>query len=209
VERVVDGPDGYQGRSGAPSGAASAEDGALARRACSGDDAAFALLVERHQHGAFNFAYRLLGDYDEAADAAQQGFVQLYLALPELDLSRPLKPWLFRTVRNRCIDVIRQRRTVSLTDHSTGDDPSGALGEQLADPDPLPDELVERGDLQQLLSAAIRRLPDRYREVVALRYTTDLSFGEIADALDIPENTARIHFHRAKALLREALRDLR
>ncbi|MGH2354128.1 MAG: RNA polymerase sigma factor [Geminicoccales bacterium] len=184
-------------------------DEALARRARDGDEAAFACLVERYQGPAFNFAYRLLGNYDDAVDAAQQGFVQLYTALPSLDLDRPLRPWLFRTIRNRCIDMIRQRRTASLSaGRFEADDEAEPLQDQLPDPDPLPEDLVERADLQNLLVAAISRLPTRYREVVALRYTTDLTFAEIAAALGVPENTAKIHFHRAKARLREALRDL-
>jgi RNA polymerase sigma-70 factor (ECF subfamily) len=185
-------------------------DEALARRARGGDHAAFGALVERHQTAAFNFAYRFLGDYDEATDAAQTGFVQLFTSLSGLDLSRPVKPWLFRTIRNRCIDVLRQRRTISLDApaHESEEEEVAAPSDQLADPSPLPDEVAERADVQQLLSAAIRRLPDRYRDVVALRYTTDLTFAELATALEIPENTARIHFHRAKALLRAALKDL-
>jgi RNA polymerase sigma-70 factor (ECF subfamily) len=135
--------------------------------------------------------------------------VQLYLALPTLDLSRPVKPWLFRTIRNRCIDAIRQRRTVPLSARDEEDEAAAPPPDAvLADPDPLPAEVVERADLQQLLTSAIRRLPDRYRDVVALRYTTDMTFGEVADALGMPESTARIHFHRAKALLRRALTDL-
>jgi RNA polymerase sigma-70 factor (ECF subfamily) len=185
-----------------------ASDEALARAAREGEDGAFGALVERFQSAAFNFAFRYLGDYDEAADAAQTGFVQLFLSLPQLDLDRPVKPWLFRTIRNRCIDVIRQRRTVSLQAQRPDGDELPALADQLADADPLPEEVAERGDLQQLLSSAIRRLPDRYREVVALRYTSDMTFAEIAETLGVPENTARIHFHRAKALLWAALRDL-
>jgi RNA polymerase sigma factor (sigma-70 family) len=186
-------------------------DEALARRARGGEDGAFGALVERHQGGVFNVAYRLLGDYDEAADAAQQGFVQLYLSLPQLDLSRPLRPWLYRIVRNRCIDAIRRRRTVSLNAlwGPEAKDEGATPDEGLPDADPLPDELAERADLQHLLGEAIHRLPPRYREVVALRYAGDLSFAEVAEALGIPENTARIHFHRAKALLRAALQDLR
>lgn len=182
----------------------------LARRARAGNHDAFASLVERHQSAAFNFALRYLGDYDEASDAAQSGFVQLFTSLPSLDLSRPIKPWLFRTIRNRCIDSIRRRRTESLeaTSSARDDEDPATAGDRLADADPLPDEIVERADLQQLLSAAIRRLPERYRDVVALRYTTDLTFSEIAGTLDLPEATARIHFYRAKALLREALRAL-
>lgn len=185
------------------------DDDALARRAAEGDEAAFAGLVELYQRAAFNFAYRLLGSYDDAADAAQQGFVQLYLSLPSLDLSRPIRPWLFRAVRNRCIDMLRQRRTVSLsTDDADQAGNTGATADQLADPGPLPEELAERADLQQLLAAAIARLPPRYREVVALRYTTDLTFAELGAALGVPENTAKIHFHRAKSQLRQELRDL-
>lgn len=186
-----------------------ASDQALAHRARAGDQSAFAALVERYQRAAFNFAYRLLGSYDDAAEATQQGFVQLYTSLPDLDLSRPLRPWLFRTLRNRCIDLLRQRRTVSLTAEERDEEGEPtALVEQVADPAPLPAELVERADLQQLLAAAIQRLPPKYRQVVALRYTTDLTFAEIAQVLGEPENTCKIHFHRAKVLLRAALRDL-
>jgi RNA polymerase sigma-70 factor (ECF subfamily) len=192
-------------------GAAPGDDEALARRAREGDEGAFAALVQRYQGPVFNFAYRLLGDYDDAVEAAQQAFVQLYTALPALDLERPLRPWLFRILRNRCIDAIRQRRSASLSagrGREEDDEPGGSLGDTLRDPDPLPEDLLERADLQNLLVAAISRLPPRYREVVALRYTTELTFAEIADALGIPENTAKIHFHRAKARLREALRGL-
>ena len=185
------------------------EDELLARRARDGDEAAFTALVEWYQGSIFNFAYRMLGNVDDAADAAQQGFVQLFTALPALDLSHSIRPWLYRTVRNRCIDLIRQRRTVSLSESSAQDEEGeGTTSRTLADPAPLPAELAERADLQQLLSAAIARLPARYREVVALRYTTDLTFGEVAETLGIPENTAKIHFHRAKALLRDTLRTL-
>lgn len=185
------------------------EDAALAQRASEGDERAFTALVERYQQPAFNFALRLLGSYDDAADAAQQGFVQLYLNLPELDTSRPIRPWLFRAIRNRCIDLIRQRRTVSLSAAVPGEEGEWpAIEDQLADPDPLPEDLVERADLQELLTAAIDRLPTRYREVVSMRYTTDMTFAEMGEVLGLPENTAKIHFHRAKALLRQALKDV-
>ena len=58
-----------------------------------------------------------------------------------------------------------------------------------------------------MLQAAIGALPPRYRAVVALRYSSDLTFGEIGAVLDLPENTVKTHFQRAKALLRTALRD--
>jgi RNA polymerase sigma factor (sigma-70 family) len=74
------------------------------------------------------------------------------------------------------------------------------------DEEPLPEEMAERADLQDLLADAIAQLPPNYAEVVALRYAGDRSFAEIAAILDCDEGTARVRFHRAKTLLRHQLR---
>lgn len=171
-----------------------------------GDVAAFEALVRRHQAPIYNFCLRMLGRPDDAADVAQEAFVQLYSNLERLDEREPLSAWLFRVARNRCIDVIRRRRTVSLGTDTGPDDDAGSTSFDVADADPLPDELVERADLQRVLSAAIADLPPAYAEVVALRYASDRSFAEIAAILDIDEGAARVRFHRAKALLRRTLR---
>src|SRR5690242_14997307 len=75
---------------------------------------AFEALVRRHQGPLYNFCLRMLGQTEDAADVAQETFVQLYSHLGRLDEHEPLTPWLFRVARNRCIDVIRRRRTVPL-----------------------------------------------------------------------------------------------
>ena len=163
---------------------------------------AFEVLVHRHQSPLYNFCLRMLGRTDDAADVAQETFVQLFSHLERLDAREPLAPWLFRVARNRCIDVIRRRRTVPIAQPDLDVD----VEFELADEDPLPDELAERADLQRLLLAAIARLPTAYAEVVALRYAADRSFAEIAAILDCDEGAARVRFHRAKSVLREHLR---
>lgn len=177
----------------------------LARLAAGGDAPAFEELVRRYQRPLVNFAYRMLGDRDAAADAAQQAFVQAYLHLPRARLDLPFRPWLYRIARNQCLDRLRERRATPFSELDDAED--GGPLQSVADPDPLPDDLAERRDLQRLLGAAIQALPERYRAVVALRYTTDLTFAEIATALGIPENTAKTFFQRAKALLRQRLRE--
>jgi RNA polymerase sigma-70 factor, ECF subfamily len=167
---------------------------------------AFEALVRRHQGPLFNFCLRMLSQNEDAADVAQETFVQLYSHLGRLDEREPIAPWLFRVARNRCIDVIRRRRTVPLG--VTDDSGETVLQIEPADDEPLPDELAERADLQRLLSGAIAALPPAYAEVVALRYAGDRSFGEIAEILECDEGTARVRFHRAKALLRRQLRAL-
>jgi RNA polymerase sigma-70 factor, ECF subfamily len=169
-----------------------------------GDPAAFEALVRRHQSALYNFSLRLLGQADDAADVAQETFVQLFSHLGQLNEREPLAPWLFRVARNRCIDVLRRRRTVPLELPDDGQDTAFVLDP--ADDEPLPDEMAERADLQRLLSKAIAQLPPSYAEVVALRYGGERSFAEIAAILDCDEGAARVRFHRAKALLRRQLR---
>jgi RNA polymerase sigma-70 factor (ECF subfamily) len=170
------------------------------------DSGAFEALVRRHQGPVYNFCFRMLGQAEDAADVAQETFVQLYSHLAQLDEREPIAPWLFRVARNRCIDIIRRRRTVplGLPDESG----ENTLQIEPTDDDPLPDELAERADLQRLLASAIAALPPSYSEVVALRYAGDRSFAEIAMILDCDEGAARVRFHRAKALLRRQLRSL-
>jgi RNA polymerase sigma factor (sigma-70 family) len=167
------------------------------------DPAAFEALVRRHQGPIYNFCLRMLDQADDAADVAQETFVQLYSHLGQLNERDSLAPWLFRVARNRCIDIIRRRRTVPLL--AADDSDEANLGMDPADEDPLPEDVAERVDLQRVLSHAIAKLPPTYAEVVALRYAADRSFAEIALILDIDEGAARVRFHRAKALLRRDL----
>jgi RNA polymerase sigma-70 factor (ECF subfamily) len=170
------------------------------------DPGAFEALVRQHQGSLYNFCLRMLGQTEDAADVAQETFVQLYSHLGRLDERVPLAPWLFRVARNRCIDVIRRRRTIPLgMIDETGE---AAIALEPADDEPLPEELAERADLQRLLASAIASLPPAYSEVVALRYAGDRSFAEIAQILDCDEGAARVRFHRAKGLLRRELRAL-
>lgn len=186
-------------------GAASDED--LARRVAAGDRDAFAVLVDRYQRPLYNFALRFVGNPDDADDAAQETLIQVYQALPVSRLDFAFRPWLYRVARNKCIDLLRRKRTLpfSMLD---GDDDSVPLQDSVPDTDPLPDELAERADLQRILHEAIGALPLKYRTVVTLRYVADLTFGEIGESLGLPENTVKTHFQRAKAMLRERLKQL-
>ncbi|HZQ38423.1 MAG TPA: RNA polymerase sigma factor [Dehalococcoidia bacterium] len=167
-----------------------------------GDAEAYEELVRRYSRRIFNFVYRMIGSYADADDVAQDVFVQVYRSLPAARTDLPFKPWLYVIARNKCLDFVKRKRPVLFADVDGPDDEGSSITERVPDPDPLPEELAERADLQRILHEAVLELPERYRQVVAMRYTGDLSFAEIADALNVPENTVKTHFHRAKALLR-------
>jgi RNA polymerase sigma-70 factor, ECF subfamily len=183
-------------------------DEALAQRFLAGDVSAYEELVRRYSRPIFNFVYRMLGRYGDADDLTQDVFVQVYRSLPTARTDLPFKPWVYVIARNKCLDFLKRKRPLLFTDVE-GDDLEGeGVAARVQDTEPLPDELAERADLQRVLHEAIEALPPKYRQVVAMRYASELSFEEIAAALGLPENTVKTHFHRAKALLRISLAEL-
>jgi RNA polymerase sigma-70 factor (ECF subfamily) len=174
----------------------------LVRRFREGDIAAFEALVERYSSPVYNFALRFIGNEPDAADAAQQTFVQLFESPPGSRPDASVRPWLFTVARNKCVDLIRRRipraQVGDPTHESTEVDP--------VDSSPLPEEIYERAEMEQLLQQAIDALPPRNREVVLLRYVGGLTFAEVGEALGMPENTAKTLFQRAKTQLRVFLR---
>ncbi len=185
-------------------------DAVLTRRACAGEQSAFEILVRRYQTPLFNFIYRFVGDYDQACDICQDVFLRLYLSLSRLEVDKPLRSWLFQVAHNRCIDEIRRRQRWALNFSclGQGDDLSDEFRlDQIIDPDPLPEEVLEQHDLQHLLQQAIASLPPKPRAIVMLRYTAQLSFPQIASILDMQAATAKTYFARAKVRLRQALKE--
>ena len=167
-----------------------------------GEQVCFDELVRRYSVPVYTFILRMVGRPQDAEDLTQDVFVQLVRSLPNIRTDQPLRPWIFVVARNKSLDHLKRRRPVPFS-QMAGPDEAGDV--QITDDTPLPDELAERADLQSLLERAIAALPDRYRAVVALRYSSDLTFAEIGEVLHLPENTVKTHFQRAKAMLRTEL----
>lgn len=185
----------------------SSPDASAVRAASRGDKGAFAGLVESHKRAVYGLCLRLLGNGEEARDAAQETFVRAYAALHAFDASQPFAPWLLRIARNFCLDQLRRRlpegRQVSLDAEPGGDDPPRR---EIADPDAVrADEALERSQTRASLELAVASLPPNYREVVHLFHVEHLSYREIASAMDVPIGTVMTWLHRARARLREAL----
>ena len=181
-------------------------DGMLVQKTLAGDEQAFEMLVRRYHVPLFNFICHCLGDYDQACDISQQVFLQLYISMPTLRTGEPLKAWLFQVARNRCLDELRRKRAIHFSELETNsdDDDLSPLA-IMPDTRPLPEEIAERHDLQQILRQAIEGLPPKFSSVVLLRYAGQLSFSEIGQTLSMPEATAKTYFQRARPLLRAAL----
>jgi RNA polymerase sigma-70 factor (ECF subfamily) len=185
--------------------AAAHDDRVYARRAAEGDDRAFAVLVRRYERGLYNLAYRMTRDPEQARDLTQEIFVRVHRSLRKYDPVYPFTSWIYRVGSNLCIDWIRRRRleTVSLdAPSSVGDD---GPTRDLPDPARGPAEELERRQRSALLAEAMGRLPEAHRMILLLRHQRELSYEEIALALDLPLGTVKARIHRAREAFRKIL----
>jgi RNA polymerase sigma factor (sigma-70 family) len=185
-------------------------DGMLIRLILTGEQSAFEALVCRYEKSLFNFICHFLGNYDLACDMLQDVFLKLYVSLPTLYTDKPLKPWLFQVARNRCLDELRRKHPISFSQlEITEEEDDVSPVALLPDPDPLPEEIAEHHELQQVLRRAIDDLPLKFRQVVLLRYIGRFTFVEIGTILNMPQATAKTYFQRARPLLSRALSSFR
>ena len=185
-------------------------DSVLCQHYLAGDQQAFEILVQRYSGPLLTFIRHFLGEYDAACDILQQVLLQLYLSLPKLRTGEPLKAWLYQVARNRCLDELRRKRAIPFSELEKGtEEEEQPLLDTMQDLSPLPEEVVERREVQDTLLKAIRALPPKFRAVVLLRYASQLSYAEIGRLLHMQEATVKTYFQRAKPLLKVGLGSLR
>jgi RNA polymerase sigma factor (sigma-70 family) len=174
----------------------------LIARAVAGDGEAFNELVRRYQGMAYNVAYRILGNAQDAADATQEAFLSAYRAVGRFRRGS-FKSWLMRIVTNACYDCLRRVRRYPATSLDSGEDAD--WHECLADPGESPEAMAERQDLSRQVQRALAALPPRQRVVVVLSDIQGLGYAEIAQILRVPVGTVRSRLSRGRCALRERL----
>lgn len=168
------------------------------KAAVEGDQYAFGQLVEHYQRAVFNLTYRMLGNAQEAEDAAQEAFLRAYANLNRYDPKRSFKTWLLSIASNHCIDRLRKRRLTWLSiDDDEGDVPPPSLVSNEPTPEAAYMDNERSADIQSLMG----QLPPDYRAVVVLRYWYDMSYSEIAESLDTTESAIKSRLFRARQAL--------
>ena len=164
----------------------------------------FEAIVRHYQSRAQSIAVGLVGNRHDALDLSQDAFLRAFRAIRTFDLEQPFFPWFYRILRNVCLSHLKRRkRTVSLHAISRKDDEEVEV--QIPDSTPGPDVLAEASEEQLILYAAIESLPVKDREILHLRHLQDLSYAQIAGALEIPVGTVMSRLFYARRRLRERL----
>ena len=190
-----------------PLGAGDADAG-LVDQIQQGDGAAFEELVRRHQQMVYAVTCRMLGDPDEAQDAAQDAFVRAYRSIGGFRRDAKLSTWLVAITLNVCRNRrrwwARRRRVIAGSLDAMADDPDAPALEP-ADPAPGPASQAQARERQRALTAALQMLDAPSRAVVVLRDVQGFAYEEIARMLGCRLGTVKSRLSRARLQLRALL----
>ncbi len=164
-----------------------------------GDTKAYEVLVQRYQKQLVGVAHQMLGDWEDAREAAQDAFVKAYQALDDFDSRKRFSTWLHRILTNTCIDYRRRRSILPAA--------GGIAPFDLGQKEALnPEENLVANERRRILADAMATLSPRYRAVISLRDLQGLSSREVGEVLGCSEATVRVHLFHARRKLKKALR---
>jgi RNA polymerase sigma-70 factor, ECF subfamily len=164
-----------------------------------GETDAFEILLRRHEKAIFNLVYRMLGDYDEAAEVSQEVFLSAFRAVGQFRGDANFSTWLYRIALNHSITRrkslgTRQQRRVPIES-----------ADPLSDPQPGPPETLERKQIRERVQQALGQLDPQDAQVLLLRDLQDIPYDEVARVLEIPVGTVKSRLHRARQALKARL----
>jgi len=174
-----------------------ARDEDLVRRYLSGDRAAFAALVERHERRVYNLALRMTGREEDARDAAQDAFLTVLRKLSSFRGEAAFTTWLHRVTVNACYDLLRKRQRAPLLERGEDDLPA-------REPPPAPDH-ADASSLSMDVQQALLQVPEDFRTVMILHDVHDLRQEEVAAIVGVPIGTVKSRLHRGRIALARAM----
>jgi RNA polymerase sigma-70 factor (ECF subfamily) len=157
-----------------------------------GDQRAFGKLVQAYQKPVFNLTFRMLGNAQEAEDAAQETFLRAYSSLRQYQPEHKFSTWLFAIANHHCIDRLRKRRVAFV---SIEDNP---VLENLTGESPLPERQALIREQSAEMQRLLQELEPEYRLPLILRYWEDYSYEDIAATMEITVAAVKSRLFRAR-----------
>lgn len=178
----------------------STDDNRIISRCLEGEVGAFEAIVRKYQAGVLSVAWSVLGNREDAKDAAQETFLRAFGNLRSFDYSREIKSWLHAIAYHMCLDRIKKRKTEKRYR-------SGIIAGMLRNPEePKPDCGIEESDIVKPIWMT---LTVKERLALSLALNEGYTAAEIAAVLDCSENCARVHISHAKSKLKKRLMENR
>lgn len=166
----------------------------LIERAKTGDQGAQGRLVQLWYKRIYNFGYKFFMDHDLAMEVSQRTFISMCKGLPSLQEASRFRPWLYKIAVNHCREEVRRRKGnrslpfEAVWNHEAENSPTWESSRQRHD---NPERQFQHRELAEILQQALAQLSDEQREVVIMKEYEGLKFREIAEILNLSENTVK------------------
>ncbi len=185
------------------------EDIFLIEQVLTGNNDAYDNLMDRYEKAVFNLAYRIIGNYEDAADATQEAFIRAYRSLSTFRHDAKFSTWVCRIVTNICYDMLRKKKRQNIVSLHNDFDEDDNSEMDIPDPDITtnPLERVTRDELRNAIVEAIYSLDSSQRDVMVLRDIQGYSYKEISDLLSLAEGTVKSRLNRARLKVIKLLQD--
>lgn len=173
----------------------------LVVKAREGDQKAYASLMQRYKDSIYFMALKMVNNKEDAMDLTVETFAKAFDKLDKYQPDFAFSTWLFRVATNNCIDFIRKKKLNTMSLHGMVDDDGDERPMQIKTDDLNPEEFSIKKQQTQELKTLVESLPQRYRNLITLRYFDELSYEEISTQLSLPLGTVKAQLFRAKYLL--------
>ncbi|MFA4944273.1 MAG: sigma-70 family RNA polymerase sigma factor [Lentisphaeria bacterium] len=187
-------------------------DAELVTRFQNGDRSAYEALVDRHSEKAYQIAYGVLGNREDAEEVAQDVFIRIMRALTHFRGDAEFTTWMYRIAINLARNKYRWNKSRGVPQSFSldapiegGDNDSGNPGFDVPSPRLGPDGQAVIGELERNVMVELEKLPDIYREALVMRNMEELDYNQIADLLGCKLGTIKSRIARAREELRRRL----
>jgi RNA polymerase sigma-70 factor (ECF subfamily) len=173
-----------------------------------GDEKSLEILYSRYIRPIYKFVYGYIENQQDTEDIVQEVFIKTWRNLKKFDKSKSFKTWIFTIAKNTTIDFLRKKQTISLSrfiSKYSDEKKENIFIENFIDPNPLPQEAVEKYETMEKINSAIKKLPQKDRMILSLRHKSLLSFKEISRSLKEPLHTTTSRYRRAINKLKNLL----
>lgn len=176
----------------------------------SGDEQAFAKLMQRYKRPVYHMILKMVRNVDDAEDLTIESFAKAFKSLHRFKKDFTFSTWLFRIATNNTIDHIRKKKlnTLSISNTFTDDNGEG-VSIDVEDENLNPQEEAIKAQKEELIQVFVDKLPPKYQKLVRLRYFNELSYEEIAAEIEAPLGTVKAQLHRARELMFDMVKNKR
>ncbi|ADL12643.1 RNA polymerase sigma factor [Acetohalobium arabaticum] len=169
-----------------------------------GNNKAFRLLINKYKQDCLNAAYQLVSDKELAEDIAQEAFVRIYKSIDNFRGDSSFFTWVYQIILNLCRDHFRKQpkeNPVSLEDSAL----ESILRKEIPDSDDVPENHLEKQELQRIIKESLTELSFKHRQVIVLRDLQGFTYKRIAEILEIPLGTVKSRLNTARNRLQKKL----